>query len=130
MSRSTTHRSSDVEFNGKLLYVIGAGFQAAAAVNRFGHFVAPCDGTIRQLNANFTTTPTHATNNLSFGTVADIDSHLNEIDVTDLATGNVDYIAHANVLSLTISKGEAYAWGWDCGDTTGFLVTSIVIEPR
>lgn len=130
MSRSTSYRSGEVAFDGKLLYVVGAAATAAAATQRFGHFVAPCDGTIVQLNANCTTTPTHATNDLSFGTMADIDSHLNEIDITDLATGNVDYASHANVLSLSVTKGEAYAWGWVGGDTTGVLVTTVVIEPR
>ena len=130
MSRATTHRSSEVAFNGKLLYVIGSGATASAATVRFGHFVAPCDGTIRQLNCNVVTVATHATNDLSFGTMADIDSHLNEVDMTDVAAGNVDYAAHANVITLVITAGEAYAWGWAGGDTTGQFTCSVVIEPR
>lgn len=130
MSRNTTHRSSDVAYNGKHLVSFCARFVAAAATSRFGHFVAPCDGTIVQMEVNCTTSPTHATNDLSLGTVADIDSLLNEIDITDLATGRTDYIAHANVISLQVTKGEVYAWGWVGGDTTGELTTLLTIEPR
>lgn len=130
MSRATTHRSSEVEYNGKHLVSFCARQVVANATTRFGHFVAPCDGTIRQLEVNCTTSPTNATNDLSFGTVADIDSHLNEIDITDLATGRTDYIAHANVISLEVTKGEVYAWGWVGADTTGELTTLITIEPR
>lgn len=130
MTRATTHRSSDVEFNGKLLYSFSAAATAAAATQRFGYFVAPCDGTIVQMEVNCDTSPTHATNNLSLGTVADIDSLLNEIDITDLATGRTDYIGHADVISLQVTKGEVYAWGWVGGDTTGELTTLLTIEPR
>lgn len=129
MSRATTHRSSDVEYNGKHLYTVTGRATAAASTQRFGHFVAPCDGTIREMLANFTTQPTHATNDLSFGTIADIDSHLNEVDITNQAVGVVNYVSHANILSLAVTKGEAYAWGWVGGDTTGEVVTTIVIEP-
>lgn len=130
MSRATTYRSSDVAYNGKHLYSVHSRAVAAAATTRFGHFVAPCDGTIVQMEVNCTTQPTHATNDLSFGTVADIDSHLNEVDITDLATGRTDYISHANVITLEVTKGEVYAWGWVGGDTTGELTALITIEPR
>lgn len=130
MSRATTYRSSDVEYNGKHLISVHSRAVAAASTQRIGHFIAPCDGTIRQLEANFIVQPTHATNDLSFGTLADIDSHLNEVDITNQAVGRVDYIAHANVLDLTVTKGEAYAWGWVGGDTTGEAVFLVTIEPR
>lgn len=130
MTRATTYRSSDVAYNGKHLVSFCARQVVANATTRFGHFVAPCDGTIVQLEVNCTTTPTHATNDLSFGTVADIDSHLNEVDITGLATGRHDYISHANVISREVTKGEVYAWGWVGADTTGELTTLITIEPR
>jgi hypothetical protein len=130
MSRATTHRSGDVAFNGKLLYVIGSGATASSATVRFGHFVAPCDGTIVQLNVNVVTVATHATNDISFGIMSDIDSHLNEVDMTDVAAGNTNYVGHANILSVTITAGEAYAWGWAGGDTTGQFTCSVVVEPR
>lgn len=133
MSRATTHRSSEVEFNGKLLYTFTSNFIAAAATSRFGHFTAPCDGKIRMLGRDITTVATHATNNLSFGTLADIDSHLNEVDITDAVEGFVDYCTGIEgvepLLDLDIVKGETYAWGWVGGDTTGQLGTIIVIEP-
>lgn len=131
MSRATTYRSSDVAYNGKHLVSFCARQVVAAATTRFGHFVAPCDGTIVQMEVNCTTTPTHATNNLSLGTVADIDSILDEVDITDLATGRTDYIGGTlGVGGLTITKGEVYAWGWVGGDTTGELTTLLTIEPR
>lgn len=130
MSRATTHKSSEVAWDGKRQFSVHDRLVASAATVRAGYFVAPCDGTIVQLEVNCIVTPTHATNDLSFGTVADIDSNLNEVDITDLATGRTDYIAHANVLSLSVTKGEAYAWGWVGGDTTGELVFLVTIEPR
>lgn len=130
MSRTVTHKSSQEEWDGKGRYSVFANAVAAASTQRIGHFVAPCDGTVVQLEVNCTTSPTHATNDLSFGTVADIDSHLNEVDITNLATGRTDYIAHANVLSLVITKGEIYAWGWVGGDTTGEIGFLVTVEPR
>jgi len=133
MSRATTHRSSEVEYNGKLLYIIYGAATAAAATQRFGEFVAPCDGKIRMLGRTITTVATHATNNLSFGTLADIDSHLNEVDITDTVAGFVDYCTGVEgvepLLDLDVVKGEVYAWGWVGGDTTGHLATVVVIEP-
>lgn len=133
MSRNTTHRSSEIEFNGKLCYAVFGAATAAAATQRFGEFVAPCDGKIRVLARNITTQATHATNDLSFGTLADIDSHLNEVDITNAATGYIDYCTGVEgtepLLDLDIVAGQVYAWGWVGGDTTGHMATVVVIEP-
>jgi len=131
MSRNTTHRSSEVAFNGNALWTHQAAATAAAATQRFGYFVAPFDGTIVAAGYNIDTQATHATNDLSLGTVADIDSIFDEIDITNLATGYRDLIsATQGVGGLNVTKGETYAWGWVGGDTTGHLTAFLVIEPR
>jgi hypothetical protein len=121
--------SGEVEYDGRLLYTISDRLVASAATVRFGYFVAPCAGIIQFMGVNCIVSPTHATNDLSFGLVSDIDSHLNEVDITDLATGFIDYTGHANILSRTIAQGAVYAWGWVGGDTTGEIVTTMVISP-
>ena len=134
MSRASTHRSGDVAYNGKHLYTVTGRVVAAASTQRFGHFVAPCDGRIVAALVNTVVTPTHATSDLSFGKVSDIDSHINEIDWQNHATGVVDLAALGSegtdpYLDFDIVKGEVYAWGFVGGDTTGELVTTMVIEP-
>jgi len=129
MSRATTHRSSEVDFNGKLLYVAGTGrLVVSAATVEFGWFVAPCDGTIRQASIHVVAVPTHATNVLSFGSEDDTDLLLDDLDIKDRAAGHHDLTALFAV--VTVNRGEAYQWEWEGGDTTGEIITSMVIEPR
>ena len=131
MSRATTHRASEVQYDGSALWTFQAAATAAATTQRFGYFVAPCDGTIVDAGYNIDTQATHATNDLSLGTVADIDSIFDEIDITSLATGFRSLMgATQGVGGLTVTKGEVYAWGWVGGDTTGHLTAYLVIEPR
>lgn len=131
MSRATTHRSSEVEYNGKALWVHQADATAAAATQRFGYFVAPCDGTIVAAGYNVDVDPSHATNNLSLGTVADIDSIFDEVDITDIGLGYHDLMGGTlGTGGLTVTKGEVYAFGWAGGDTDGHLTAFLVIEPR
>lgn len=133
MSRAVTHRSSEVEYDGKNLITVHGRVVAAASTQRFGHFVAPCNGKIRRAIVNTVVSPTHATADLSFGTVADIDSHINEIDWTNHPTGARDLCNGVEgtdpYLDFDIVAGTAYAWGFVGGDTTGELVTCMVIEP-
>lgn len=132
MSRSTAFRSSQVEYDGKTLFTAFGRVVAAASTQRFGHFVAPCDGKIVSLGVRTIVAPTHATSDLSFGTVADIDSHLNEVDWQNHALNYVDLIGPEGVepvLDIDIVKGQVYAWGYVGGDTTGELATVVVIEP-
>lgn len=130
MSRSIKYRASEVGYDGKLLIFLNADATAAAATQRFGYFVAPCGGLIVQAGYNVDIDPTHATNNLSLGTVADIDSIFDEIDITSIGTGYHDLMGSTlGVGGLTLTKNEVYAWGWVGGDTTGHLTTLLVIEP-
>ena len=131
MTRATTHRSSEVEYNGKALWVHQADFTAAAATSRFGHFVAPCDGTIVDAGYNVDVDPSHATNNFSLGTLADIDSVFDEVDITDIGLGYHSLMGGTlGTGGLSITKGEVYAFGWVGGDTDGHLTAFLVIEPR
>jgi len=129
MSRNTTHKSADVEYNGKLLCTFSARITATAATVKFGHFVAPCDGTIVQASINTPTAPTHATSDISFGTNAAPTGHMPTTDWQNHATGPADVLASFTG-SVSITKDEVYCWQFAGGDTTGELVTSLVIEPR
>ncbi len=133
MSRAVTHRSGQVEYDGKQLVEVHGRVVAAASTQRFGHFTAPCNGKIVRAIVHTVVTPTHATADLSFGTVADIDSHINEIDCTNRATGAVDLANGVEgtdpYLDFDIVQGTAYAWGYVGGDTTGEIITCMVIEP-
>lgn len=133
MSRAVTHRASQVEYDGKLMYTVNGACQVAASTQRFGHFVAPCSGKIRRALVNTVTAPTHATSDLSFGKASDIDSHINEIDWQNHAVNVVDLCNGVEgtdpYLDFDIVEGEAYSWGFVGGDTTGLLYTTLVIEP-
>lgn len=129
MSRSTTHRSSDVAYNGKALYVVSSRIAATAATVEFGHFMAPCDGTIVYAAVNTVTAPTHATSDLYLGIVSDTDSLLAVTDWQNHATGVAD-VTPDLLLSGAVSQGSAYHWTFAGGDTTGELFVTLVIEPR
>lgn len=133
MSRNITHRSGDVDYDGKNLYTVYGRVVAAASTQRFGHFVAPCNGKIRRALVATAVAPTHATSDLSFGTVADPDSHINEIDWQNHALDTVDLCNSTEgtdpYLDYDIVEGTAYAWAFAGGDTTGELITCLVIEP-
>ena len=132
MSRSVQHLSGAVAWNGKGQYVIQAAATAAAATQRFGYFVAPCDGEIVAAGYNVDVDPSHATNNFSFGSVADIDSIIDEIDITDIGLGYHDLMGATQGVDGfdSITKGEVYAFGWESGDTDGHLTAFLVIDPR
>lgn len=131
MTRPTTHKSSYEEYDGKGRFTIQAAATAAAATQRFGYFVAPCDCVIVDAGYNIDTQATHATNDLSLGTVADIDSVFEEIDITNLATGFRNLMgATQGTGGLNLTAGEVYAFGWVGGDTTGHLTTYLVCAPR
>ena len=124
-------RSSDVVWNGKGGFTVQAAFTAAAATSRFGYFVAPCDCVIVAAGYNVDIDPTHATNNFSLGTVADIDSVFDEIDITSIGTGYHDLMgATLGAGGLDLTRGEVYAFGWEGGDTTGHLTAYVYCMPR
>lgn len=131
MSRATTHRASQEAYDGKGRFTIQAAATAANATQRFGYFVAPCDCTIVDAGYNVDVDPTHATNDLSLGTVADIDSVFDEIDITSIGTGFKSLMgATLGTGGLNLTRGEVYAFGWVGGDTTGHLTAFLVCEPR
>lgn len=131
MSKGQTHRSSDVQFNGNALWTHQADFTVANATSRFGHFVAPFDGVIVAAGYNVDVDPSHATNNFSLGTLADIDSIFDEIDITDIGLGYHDLMGSTlGTGGLNVTRGEVYAFGWVGADTDGHLTAFLVIAPR
>lgn len=130
MSRATTHRSSDVEYNGKHLYTVTGGLVSANATTRFMRFVAPCDGTIREFLLGVIVTPTNAAAVIRMGTYNDTDSHLDDKNIQNLAIGVTDMLGDALFVDKTVSKGEMMVVEFTNADTTGELAVTIVIEPN
>lgn len=129
MSRSTTHRSSDVAYNGELLFDVHGGAVSINGTTQFIKFLAPCDGTIKDVNLNITTTATNAAARLRIGTSAAPTSILNDFVLTNLATGYRNLISNALLVSTAIVRGNAYVVGFVNADTTGEIFASLVIEP-
>lgn len=130
MSRSTTHRSSDVAWDGKKLSEYSGGGVSVNGTLQLRRWVAPCDGTIVSIGLNVGTTPTNAAAALQIGTLADPDSHLDDYDLTDHATGFVELIANALTLETEVTKGTVYVIGFVNADTTGEIDVSVIVEPR
>ena len=131
MSQASTHRSSCEQYDGEGRFTIEAAFTVANATSRFGHFVAPCDCVIVDAGYNVDVDPTHATNDFSLGTIADIDSVFDEIDVTSIGTGFHSMMGGTlGVGGLNLTRGEQYAFGWVGADTTGHLAVFLVCVPR
>lgn len=131
MTRATTHRSSEVEFNGKLLINKGGNTTAANDTHQFGHFIAPCDGTIVQHDVYTNVAVTHASANFLFGSVDDTDANVDDYDLEDVVADTLtSLMGHASQVSTTITKGKCYCWSLTSGDTTGNITTSVTIEPR
>ena len=128
MSRSTTHRSSDVNFNGKALQQWQSGrVTAANSTQKFG-FVSICDGTIVQLLVNIVTALTNAAAALQLGTETSLTRNLANLDIHSYAAGLFDLTPL--LASATVSRGDAIVFSVIDGDTTGLLDAAIVIEPR
>lgn len=128
---ASAHRSGDAVFSGNALWVHQADFTVANATSRFGHFVAPFDGVIVAAGYNVDVDPSHATNDFSLGTLADIDSIFDEIDITDIGLGYHDLMgATLGTGGLNVTRGEVYAFGWVGGDTDGHLTAYLAIAPR
>lgn len=130
MSRSTTHRSSDVEYNGKSLVNFFGGLVSANATTRFIRFVAPCDGTIREFLLGVIAVPTNAASVIRLGLNSDTDSHLDDKNIQNLAIGTYDMLSDPLFLIKDVSRGQIYVVEFTNADTTGELTVSIVIEPR
>lgn len=128
MSRSSAYRSGDVAWNGKGLLIMPLPrIVNAASVGYSGGFVAPCAGNIVKLAINITTQFTHADAAAAFGKLSDLDSHLDDYDLTNVATGHRDLTS--SLVTAAIVEGEAYTWSLAASDTTGVLLGVVVIEP-
>lgn len=130
MSRATTHRSSEVEFSGKLLYTVKGGAVAINGTTEPVRWAAPCDGNIRMVQVTITTMFTHASAALRIGSQATPDDLLNDYVLQNIAAGTYDLAYNVLMVSRTITAGTAYTVGIVCGDTTGELDLTLVIEPR
>lgn len=129
MSRSTTHRSGDVAFNGEKLSEYGGGGTSINGTLQLARWVAPCDGEMVSVGLNVETQPTNAAAALQIGTIADPDSHLDDYDLTNHATGFIELIADALMIETSITKGESYAVNFVNADTTGAVSVTVIVEP-
>lgn len=130
MSRATTHRSSEVEYNGKLLHTIVAGVVSANATTRFLRWVSPCDGTIRHADLGVIVTPTNAAAVVRIGLYTDTDSHFDDKNIQNIALGPVDLLSDALFVLKTVNKDDILVAEFTNADTTGELALTLVIEPR
>lgn len=130
MSRNTTHRSSEVAFNGSLLQEYVFGVVSANATTRFARFVAPCDGTIVVAYLGVIVTPTNAAAVLRMGVYTATTSLLNNKNIQNIALGRTDLLSDALFVSKTVTKGDIIVAEFVNADTTGELALTIVIEPR
>lgn len=93
-------------------------------------FVAPFAGTIEAYHVNIDTQFTHANAALNMGLLSDIDSHLDDYDLTTSFTGYRNLIGNALFILKTITKGELYqSAGLVASDTTGKLTATVEIAP-
>ena len=127
MSRSTTHRMSEGEYDGGGLACYSVRTGITAATVSFGHFVVPFDGVIKQLGIAIETALTHATSDIIFGIISNTDSILEIRDIQN-DTGYLDFLPLAE--GVTVTKGDIMCWTYTGGDTTGALVTDVVIASQ
>lgn len=132
MSRATTHRSSDVEYNGKHLQEYFGGLVSANATTRFMRFVAPCDGTIVAARLGIIVMPTNAAAVIRIGLYSDTDSHLDDKNIQNIAAAgsDVDLLSDPLFVLKTVNKGDIIVVELTNADTTGELAVTLVVEPR
>jgi hypothetical protein len=130
MSRNTTHRSSEVEYNGKLLFPVVAGLVSANATTRFARFVAPCDCTIVQADLGVIVVPTNAAAVIRIGVRTDTDYFLDDLNIQNKALGTHDLLSDALFVVKDVSKGDVVVVEFTNADTTGELALTLVFEPR
>lgn len=127
MSRAITHRTSDADFNGKLVHWVNFGRVIAANSTQKIGWVAPCDGNIVQYDLLITTALTHATAAVSLGTEASVASLQASYDIHLVTAGYQDLTS--SLAAVAVTKGTGYVFCVTSGDTTGVLSAGVVIEP-
>lgn len=129
MSRSTTHRSGDVAYNGELLDTVNGGAVSINGTTKIIRWVAPCDGTLEDVNLFISTLASNAAARLRIGTPAAPTSILNDFVLTNIATGYRNLKGNALLVSTAITRGQAYEVGFVNADATGELNVGLVIVP-
>lgn len=130
MSRATTHKTSEAEYDGKLTSEFVGGLVSANATTRFIWFVAPCDGTVKEFLLGTIVSPTNAAAVIRMGLASDTDSMLDDKNIQNQAVGTVNLISDALFVSKTVTRGDVIVVEFTNADTTGELAVTIVIEPR
>lgn len=130
MSRNTTHRSSEVEYNGKHLHTVSGGVVSANATTRFLRWVAPCDATIVGADLGIIVVPTNAAAVLRIGLYTDTDSHFDDKNIQNRALGTTDLLGDALFVLKTVNKGDILVAELTNADATGELALTLVFEPR
>lgn len=128
MSRAKTHRSGDVEYDGKMLFAISGGATSANSTQRLARFVAPCDMDLNVL-VTITTLFSNAAATFRVGLISDTDSLLDDYDLTDVAAGIYDLTRDPLMVSRRVTRGQVVVVELTNADTTGVLDFTIVGEP-
>ncbi len=132
MPNSPAVKASSVQYDGVVPpFTQSSGRLTNAASAQYGFMiVAPCDLYIERVFYVIDTQFTHASSAITFGTVADPDSHIDSFNIQNAAAGTYELdMANAAVLNRTILKGSAVAFGLDAADTTGKISITAVLRP-
>jgi len=133
MPKSAEYRSSAVEFDGAIPFVVNSPEMTLhTAQTDQGKFTAPCAGTIVRAVTNLVEAPGTASATLSIGKQGDPDYFTSTTDLTFAtgdATGTKDQTA---ALSNTdVAEGDVIEFGVGGeATTTGLVACTIVISPN
>lgn len=124
-------RSSAVVWDGAGVFHITSGRLTNAAAAQFGVlYVAPCDLYLDRVWYYIDTQFTHADAALNIGSVGNDDAYVDNIDLTNDATGFYELDMESAVVVLRrIPKGTVFGFSLDASDTTGKITCGAVLVP-
>ena len=130
MAAGKTHRSGDVDYDGKVIDIVKGGATSANSTQKLSRWVAPCDGTIENVLVTITTVFTNAAARLRIGPIADTDGLLDDYVLTNVVAGSYDLSRDALMVSRAVTKGTAYVVELTNSDTTGEIDYTVVVVPN
>lgn len=133
MPKAADHRSSAVEFDGAIPFVVNSPeMSLSTAASDQGKFVAPCDGTIVKCTVNLVEAPGTASATMSIGIGTDTDYFTSTTDLT-FATGDATGVRDmtGDLSNLDVNEGDVIEFN-TAGEatTTGLVAATLVISPN
>jgi len=133
MSKNPDHRSSAVEFDGALMFVVNSPEMTLhTAQADQGKFTAPCNGTIVKCVANLIEAPGTAAGGIDIGKQGDAD-YFTATGVISFGTGHalgaIDITS--SLTNTDVNEGDVIEFGTDGNaTTTGLIAVTLVISPN